>query len=560
MKAPAVRAVFGSPFEYNRAVVPVPAFPGHSVRFLRGVISDNTQPDKNREQIGRAESPQFPGSGDIPVQFQCPSVCHLHSASRDGFLLPVYPDLAAVNLILKFQTFDRTKQAALKQCENLPQPLGMSLQVPNCLIPLPGLCGYFGVRKGFSRTDLIRFRLGFEHLDRNLIGITCGMLPGSWHKTVSSPVRPAARAGFSHYTRDTPALQGTSLTARFPSDGSDRQALTWDPAQKLWFFLTFLISSLNMNAENDLSSGGIRMELEYLQEFTVIAKLESFSRAAEELCISQSSLSKHMVVLERELGTPLLIRNSRSVALSQTGAQILPLAAEMQELYDRILELTGQSPRTKAVLRIASIPVMAQYHITGALAKFQREFPDISLEIRECEQGELRELLEKGACDLAFSRREMDPKPDGTLEFMDFCRDNLVALFAADHPLAGRKTVSLRDLQTEPFLFLDQRTGFYNLCQDLCQAAGFPPNVAYTGHRPENIVDLAAQGMGVALLMKRHAEYISNPDVVYPDILPLVESTVCLLRSRLRRPTAAGEVFWAFIRDHRPIQTDSDAE
>lgn len=64
------------------------------------------------------------------------------------------------------------------------------------------------------------------------------------------------------------------------------------------------------------------MEIEHLYEFTVIAKLESFSRAAEELCMSQSSLSKHILALERELGVPLLVRNPRSVGLSQAGAQI----------------------------------------------------------------------------------------------------------------------------------------------------------------------------------------------------------------------------------------------
>ena len=62
------------------------------------------------------------------------------------------------------------------------------------------------------------------------------------------------------------------------------------------------------------------MEIEYLHEFTVIANLGSFSRAAEELCISQSALSKHIAALERELDTPLLTRNSRNVSLSPAGA------------------------------------------------------------------------------------------------------------------------------------------------------------------------------------------------------------------------------------------------
>ena len=136
------------------------------------------------------------------------------------------------------------------------------------------------------------------------------------------------------------------------------------------------------------------MDIEYLCEFTVIAKLESFSRAAEELCISQSSLSKHILTLERELGVPLLVRNSRNVTLSPAGAQILPMAAQVYELKNKIMVAAAkQSSRQKTILSIASIPVMAQYDITGILARFQRDNPQITLDVLECERQELQELL-----------------------------------------------------------------------------------------------------------------------------------------------------------------------
>lgn len=145
------------------------------------------------------------------------------------------------------------------------------------------------------------------------------------------------------------------------------------------------------------------MEIEHLYEFTVIAKLESFSRAAEELCMSQSSLSKHILALERELGVPLLVRNPRSVGLSQAGAQILPLAAQVYELQKKIqVAADKQSSREKTLLSIASIPVMAQYNITGVLAKFQRQHPGVTLEVMECEQRELPALRSRAAASWPF--------------------------------------------------------------------------------------------------------------------------------------------------------------
>ena len=301
------------------------------------------------------------------------------------------------------------------------------------------------------------------------------------------------------------------------------------------------------------------MEIEHLHEFTVIAKLGSFSRAAEELCISQSSLSKHMLALERELGVPLLVRNPRSVELSPAGAQILPLAAQAYEIQNKITVAAAlQSSREKTLLKIASIPVMAQYNITGILAKFQRLHPGVTLEVQECEQHEIPALLEQGECELAFFRLNTDA--ESNMEQLEFCRDNLVAVVPRDHPLAGKETLCLSDLETEPLLFLDRRTGLHVLCDELCRRAGFVPKVVYTGHRPENIVELTAQHMGIALLMKRHTDYVQNSQVVCIDVAPLVESSICLVRSRNRKASALAREFWKFVAEHRPRETDSRAE
>lgn len=300
------------------------------------------------------------------------------------------------------------------------------------------------------------------------------------------------------------------------------------------------------------------MEIEYLREFTVVAKLGSFSRAAEELCLSQSALSKHILALERELGAPLLVRNSRNVSLSAAGAQILPLAAQIYQLSNKIrVAADHQSVREKTFLRIASIPVMAQYNITGLLAKFRQLHPNVALDVTECEQQELMSMLDKDESELAFSRRGLSD--EAGLEFIEICRDNLVAVVPLGHPLAQQKTVHVLDLRDEPLLFLDQQTGFHHLYSSLCKAAGFVPRITYTGHRPENIVDLAAQDMGVALLMKRHTDFVANPDVVCIDIAPVVESSICLVRKEGRSLSPSAQEFWDFVSEKHPT-TDSPSE
>jgi len=102
-------------------------------------------------------------------------------------------------------------------------------------------------------------------------------------------------------------------------------------------------------------------------------------------------------------------------------------------------------------------------------------------------------------------------------------------------------------LKNEEFLFMDKGTVLYNLCFDLCSSSGFTPNVKYTGHRPENIIDFVLQGMGIALLMKRHIDYFKQAVVTCIDVTPTVESTICLARIKSHKLSHAARVFWDYI-------------
>ena len=294
------------------------------------------------------------------------------------------------------------------------------------------------------------------------------------------------------------------------------------------------------------------MEIEFLRDFTVIAQLESFSRAAEELSISQSSLSKHMLALERELGVSLLERTSRSVALSRAGANILPLATQICAMQNQIrLAADREVKHGKQFLKIASIPVMAQYDITGTIARFQKNHPEVNLEVMECEQHDLLSALRSGGCELAFSR--VGPALETDMVYTTYREDYMVAVIPRAHPLAKRDTVTMEDLRTEPLLLMDQRTGLFNLCSMLCSEAGFVPNVVYTGHRPENLVELVAQNMGIALMMKGHTDYYGSPEVACVELVPRVQREITLMHRDDARLSAPAQLFWDEIRQAGPI-------
>jgi LysR family transcriptional activator of glutamate synthase operon len=292
--------------------------------------------------------------------------------------------------------------------------------------------------------------------------------------------------------------------------------------------------------------GVVMMEVDYLCDFAVIAKLGSFSLAAEEVFISQSSLSKHIMALEKELNVQLFDRTSRKVALSEAGSQILPYANQVFEIKERITRIAAEEVgRQERVIKIASIPVMAQYDITGAIARFQKERPEINLSITEYDQCEILRLLESGECELAFTRKSREES--AILEYTTFCKDYLVVVLPRAHRLSAEKALQLQQLENEEFLFLDKRTVFYKLCFDLCSGAGFEPKIKYSGNRPENIIELVSQGMGIALLMKRHTDYFKNAGVTCIDVTPRVESSICLAKIKGHKLSNAAKVFWGYI-------------
>ena len=288
------------------------------------------------------------------------------------------------------------------------------------------------------------------------------------------------------------------------------------------------------------------MEIDYLCEFAVIAKLGSFSLAAEELFLSQSSLSKHIIALEKELNVQLFNRTSRNVALSEAGAQILPYANQVFEMRERIKRIAAeQIYLEKRVLNIASIPVMAEYDITGTIARFHKEYPEIKLSISDHEHYEILGLLKSGECELAFTRKSPEESP--ILEDITFYKDRLVAVLPRAHHLSAEKALHLQQLANEELMFMGKGSVLYNLCFNLCSGAGFTPNVKYVSQRPENIIYFVSLGMGIALLMRRHVEYFKNASVRCIDITPTVESTMCLARIRSHKLSNAARVFWDYI-------------
>ena len=247
------------------------------------------------------------------------------------------------------------------------------------------------------------------------------------------------------------------------------------------------------------------MDISRFGEFAILAQSRTFLDAAELLFMSQSTLSKHIMAMEHELGCKLIDRSQRHVTLTAQGEALLPYAqkiATLQHRYLAAIQIGAGEPLEH--LTVGSIPIMAPYGITDAVIDFQQANPSYSVELIEGEGDTLKRMLLHEDIDLAFIRDGGAIEPE--FKKIPFTTDRLVAVLPLDHPLAERDTVEIDDLIDENFLMLPQGSFVSELVLSLCREAGFGPRVTFTGKRAENIISLVARGAGLRMRNRSPAE------------------------------------------------------
>ncbi len=269
------------------------------------------------------------------------------------------------------------------------------------------------------------------------------------------------------------------------------------------------------------------MEINHLREFVTLAETGNFLEAADQLYSSQSTLSKHIKIIEKELGVQVFNRTTRKVGISKYGQLLLPFAKQIIDLQDQYTAVLRSSLETdQAILTIGSIAGLAQYKITDVLVSFKKSHPQSTLNIIQASSKDLKEMLQQRKCELAFIR-DIEDEADEFVK-IPYVTDTIVAVLPITHPLAGQKTIPLRMLADENFVLTIEQTIPYKLSIKACELSGFEPRVVYTDHEVEDLVDLVIKGMGVSLLLKQLVLYFSNPEIAIVDVSPSVTTQICL--------------------------------
>jgi LysR family transcriptional regulator, transcription activator of glutamate synthase operon len=286
------------------------------------------------------------------------------------------------------------------------------------------------------------------------------------------------------------------------------------------------------------------MEIKQVQYFLAVVTTGSFSAAADELYITQSSISKQIIALEKELGFPLFDRSKRKISLTPAGETFLKHARDLNADYQTLLADLGRY-KTAPNFSIIAIPVIAQYGITTHLAQFKSAHPKLNFTLDEREASAILPALNNHQYDLAFLR---DYTLDGEIyAFLKIARDQLQVLVSKNHRLAGRKSVALAELADENFIMFDKGTLVHELTMDACRQAGFEPRIFYASLRVESILGLVVSNSGIALMMEKIFAYHQPRDVVAIPLQENIESNLVLAWLKNKPLPQPARVFVEFM-------------
>lgn len=239
------------------------------------------------------------------------------------------------------------------------------------------------------------------------------------------------------------------------------------------------------------------MEIHQLQYIVEVARQKSFTKAADVICVGQSTLSHQIAKLEDEIGMKLFERNCRNVKLTEAGAEFVQYARRLlSELEGAKQCMQAYSGLLRGTLNIGVIGALEIIDFPAMMGSFHQLHPNLKLDIVQDGSRRLLEMLQANEAEVAFVT--MPEKAEyGECKFSHLAYDEIVLATSIHHPLAKKKIIDLAEAANEKFIVHPSTQSIYDLSIAACRKAGFYPDiVCHSSHFPTSLALISAN-MGV---------------------------------------------------------------
>ena len=248
------------------------------------------------------------------------------------------------------------------------------------------------------------------------------------------------------------------------------------------------------------------MEIKQLESFAAVVRLGSFTRAAEELYISQPTVSTHIRTLEEELNTRLILRTTKSIEVTAAGKKVYDDAVSILQLRDRMLQESAGG--AKRIIHLGASTIPSAYVLPEILPAFGRLHPNTFFVIHQSDSQGVIDGLTDGVFDVGLTGM---PCQQENLVCRSFCRDRMVLITPVTAhflELQARAASTVDILLQEPVILREKGSGSKKSVDRFLERAGIPEErlqVCARINDPEAIKNLVAGGLGISIASARAA-------------------------------------------------------
>ena len=237
------------------------------------------------------------------------------------------------------------------------------------------------------------------------------------------------------------------------------------------------------------------MNIRKYEAFARAVELGSLSKAAEELGYTQSGISHMMQSLEEEVGFPLLVRTSAGIQPNHEGELLLPVIRQLlntsESLEQYIAKIKGADTGR---IRVAAYTSVATYWLPGIIRDFQKDYPNVEIQIIEMGSGAIEQIMRERKADLCIYAGGEGQE----VEWVPLCRDRMLALVPPEHPLARQDCVPLEALLKEKFIM--PMPDYDGEVRYILNKLPRWPQILFSACSDYAIINMVTEGLGVSIL------------------------------------------------------------
>ncbi|AFT85464.1 LysR family transcriptional regulator [Paraburkholderia phenoliruptrix] len=291
----------------------------------------------------------------------------------------------------------------------------------------------------------------------------------------------------------------------------------------------------------------MNVTLRQLRVFIEVARLSSFSRAGEEVGLTQSAVSRCVRELEGEIGLKLIDRTTREVQLTDVGGNLVSSVSRLLgDLDDALREIREIGEQRRGRVVVAASPTVACRLMPRVLAACGERFPHVALGLRDDVQSDVLRKVRSGEVDFGVI---IGPFAAEDLSSESLMTDSFCLVSRDDHPLARHREVGWAELEGERLVMLDYASGSRPIIDAVMHEHGVNATVVQELGHSATVFGLVEAGIGVSVLPWLALPLPAGAALAARALVPRAERTVELVRRRDRSLSPAAQAVWDLIRE-----------